>query len=197
MSLVLLLLWQYPSPPPEYINFLTISLLGQRSSSGSNRGIAHFFIAIRNTIKGVGKNNKRTICLGSFKCKKGDSVTLCIPLCICRLTLAWISSEISTKLLRMPTHLDRSSLTVAGFHLMRLVSSAPVSTGHSASPVANRLLWVPSSNSLRAFSSYFQWRRDLESKPFVWVRTKTDKGIVCWADHLHSVTLVEEIQFLS
>ena len=45
-------------------------------------------------------------------------MTLCISLCICRLTLAWISSEISTKLLGMPTHLDRSSLTAAGLYLM-------------------------------------------------------------------------------
>ena len=49
-------------------------------------------------------------------------MTLCIPLCICRLTLAWISSEISTKLQGMPTHLDRSSFTAAGLYLMRLVS---------------------------------------------------------------------------
>ena len=27
-------------------------------------------------------------------------------------------------------------------------------------------------------------------KPFVWFRAKTDKGIVCLADHLHSVTWV-------
>ena len=47
-----------------------------------------------------------------------DTVTLCILLCMCRLTLAWISSEISTKLQGMPTHLDRSSLTVARLYLM-------------------------------------------------------------------------------
>ena len=52
----------------------------------------------------------------------GDSVTLCIPLCICRLTLEWIAREISTKLLGMPTHLDQSSLTAARLYLMRLVS---------------------------------------------------------------------------
>ena len=29
---------------------------------------------------------------------------------------------------------------------------------------------------------------DLESKPFVWFRAKTDKGVVCLVDHPHSVT---------
>ena len=114
-------------------------------------------------------------------------MTLCIPLCICRLTLAWISSEISTKLLGMPTHLDRSSLTASGLYLMWLVSQMSGSTPnrHSTSPVAN---WVPLSNSLLAFSSYFRSHQDLESKHFVWFRVKTDKGIVCLADHQHSVT---------
>ena len=49
-------------------------------------------------------------------------MTLCIPLCICRLTLAWISSKISTKLLGMPPHLDWYSFTAAGPYLIRLVS---------------------------------------------------------------------------
>ena len=66
-------------------------------------------------------------------------MTLCIPLCICRLTLAWVSSEISTKLVGMPTHLDRSSLTAAGLSLIRLVSqmSRVDSHCHSVSLVAN------------------------------------------------------------
>ena len=49
-------------------------------------------------------------------------------LCICRLTLEWISSEISTKLLGMQTHLDRSSLTAAGLYIMP--------TGHFCCPVS-------------------------------------------------------------
>ena len=47
------------SPPPPTDQLLqTISLLGRWSTSGSVRGIAHFFIATRNTIKGVGGKNK-------------------------------------------------------------------------------------------------------------------------------------------
>ena len=109
-------------------------------------------------------------------------------MCICRLTLALISSETSTKLLGMPTYPDRSS------SLLRTLSHAdwslccPVSTATRVT-----LLQLPSSQSLcltlwLAFPSYFRSRRDLESKPFVWFRAKIDKGIVCLADHLHSVT---------
>ena len=48
-----------PPRPPRIRQLLrTISLLGRWSTSGSDRGIAHFFIATRNTIKGVG--GKRT-----------------------------------------------------------------------------------------------------------------------------------------
>ena len=94
--------------------------LGRWSSSGSDRGIAPFLTA--QEIQSREWEEKTNKGLGLLKCKKGDSVTLCIPLCICRLTLAWISSKISTKLLGMPTHLDRSSLTAAGLYLMRLVS---------------------------------------------------------------------------
>ena len=68
-------------------------------------------------------------------------MTLCILLCICRLTLAWISSEISTKLLGMPTHLDRSSLTAAELYLIRLVTSAVRCRLHLPLSVACRQLF--------------------------------------------------------
>ena len=51
-------------PPRPRIHQLLriISLLGRWSTRGSDRGIAHFFIATRNTIKGMGEQtNKRTI----------------------------------------------------------------------------------------------------------------------------------------
>ena len=43
------------------------------------------------------------------KCKTRSYVTLCIPVSIYRLTLAWISSKNSTTPLGMPTYPDRSS----------------------------------------------------------------------------------------
>ena len=76
----------------------------------------------------------------------------------------------------------------SGPHLIRLVSllsSVDCPVRH-LSPTAFFEFLCPT-HSL-AFPSYFQSYRDLESKPFVWFRAKTDKGIVCLADHLHSVT---------
>ena len=57
----------------------------------------------------------------------------------------------------------------------------------SASPFANCLLWVPSSNpslwrSLLPVTSRFR------AQAFVWFRAKTNKKIVCFVHPLHSVT---------
>ena len=120
-------------------------------------------------------------------------MTLWILLCICRRTLAWISCEISIKLLGMPTHLDRYSLTAAGLYLMRLVSQ--MSGVDSQPPLC------VSRCQLTSLSSFVQLpdRRSLPNsgrveisspKPLSGFAPKTDKGIVCLADHLHSVTLL-------
>ena len=160
-----------------------------------------FLYGTRNTIKRVGGKNKEqtnNMAWVSTKCKKRSYVTL-HSLCICRLTLAWISSKISTMLLGMPTHLDWSSLTAAGLYLMPTgLFCCPVSTANcpSPSPVANSFLSaflfptllsrvpLPTSGCVEISSP----------KPFVWFRANTDKGIVCSADHLHSVT-VPQLRF--
>ena len=107
------IMWRYPLGPPIRQPFRTISLLGRWSTSGPDRGIAHFFTATRKTIEGVEEKNKRTkrtICLGlTQSARQGVMQHSAFPVCICRLTLAWISSETSTKLLGMPTYPDRSS----------------------------------------------------------------------------------------
>ena len=61
-----------PSAPPIHQLLQTISLLGRWSTSGSDRGIAHFFIATRNTIKGVGgkRTNEQNTWVNS-RCKRG------------------------------------------------------------------------------------------------------------------------------
>ena len=119
-----------------------------------------------------------------------EELCICIPCRLMHIMLACISRKNSTN------H-EECWLILTGLPSLTLDSLS--STGlsdvwcqlpncHSVSLVANCLLWVPLSNSLLAFSSYFRSRRDLESKPFVWFCAKTDKGIVCLADHLHSVT---------
>ena len=144
-----------PPRPPLHQLLWTISLLGWWSSSGSDRGITHFFQATRNTTKGVGEKktkNKRTIWLGSTQVQEGQVVTV-HSLCICRLTLACTLREIST------SH-EECWLILTGLPSPLLDSIScdwflrcPVSTAncYSASPVANSFLWVPSSNSSLVF----------------------------------------------
>ena len=105
-------------PPPRYINFLKLILFMARDPSrGSDRGITQEIQP-----REWEKKNKRTIwALVSSKCKKGSSMTL-HSLCICRLTLACILREISTKRLGMPTHLDWS-LLLSVFDCLSAVSS--------------------------------------------------------------------------
>ena len=116
--------------------------------------------------------------------QKGSYVTLCI----CRLTLAWISSENSTMLLEcQPILTGLHSLVWTLSHADSSLC-CPVSTALS---VVRRQL--PSSSSFVQLPSRVplptSGHAEISSpKPFVWFRAKTDKGIVCLADHLHSVT---------
>ena len=54
----LLFMWRSPSAPTLHQLLRTLSLYGRWSTSGSDRGIAHFLTATRNTIEGAG--GKRT-----------------------------------------------------------------------------------------------------------------------------------------
>ena len=118
--------------------------------------------------------NKRTIWAWVNSSARRLSCDTLHSLCICRLTLARISCEISTKLLGMPTHLDWSSLTAAGLYLMPPgLFCCPVSTANCPSPsrVANsssKFLFsnCPSPLSRTCFSYPNSGLvRDLESKP--------------------------------
>ena len=90
---------------------------------GSN---AHFFTYTRIRSKGTekieGQTNKHEQSLGLTK-SRGWYATLCIPDRIYGLTLAWVASENSTKLLES----DTSWLTVARPYPMLPRLSAPVS----------------------------------------------------------------------
>ena len=138
-------MWRCPLGPPTHQLLRTFSLLGRWPTSGSDRAIAHFFIATRNTIKGVGgKNKERTNnMLGLIQAQEENLCIMAFPMCICRLTLTWVSSEISTNLLGMPTHLDRSFLTALDPISCQMVSVLSGVDWPLASPFANRPLQVP------------------------------------------------------
>ena len=185
-------LWPYPLTHPVTSTSLNHFNLGRWSSSGSDKGITHFFMATEIQSREWEKKNKRTIWAWVNSSARRLSCDTLHSWCICRLTLACISSEISTKLPGMPTHPDWPSLTASRPYLMPTGPfCCPASTAHcpSASPVANCLLWVPSSNSSLSRSlTHFRSRRRSRAQAFVLFRAKTDKGIVCLADHSHSVT---------
>ena len=124
-----------------------------------------------------------------------------ISVSIYGLTLAWITSENSTKQLEC-RHLD--SIFFAGPDLLLLcpesTASLPVVSPTPASSFVQcrlPLSVVPRQLPLRSFLQPTLFRVPLPlldtarfqvPKPFVWFRAKTDKGIVCLAGHLYSVT---------
>ena len=81
--------------------------------------------------------------LGLIQAQEEKLCNIAVPMCICRLKLAWISCEISIKLLGMPTHLDRSFLTVLDPISCQLVSLLSGVDWQLASPFANCLLLSP------------------------------------------------------
>ena len=114
------------------------------------------------------------------------------PVCICRLTLAWISNKISTKLQGMPTHLDRSSLTAAGLSHADWSFLLSGVDWPLASPFANWLLWVALSNSYWRSFTYFWSRRDPESRPLFGFAPKQTKGSSAWRTPYIVLQSVEE-----
>ena len=101
------------------------------------------------------------------------------------------SRENPTTPLGMPTYLDRSSFTGPGLtHAdWSLCSGVDWSL---ASPFTNCFLELLCPTLWPAFPSYFRSPEISSPKLFVWFHAKTDKGIVCLADHLHSVTKLSE-----
>ena len=173
----------FPLRPTRYINFSsTISLLGRWSTSGLDRGNAHF-LPLQEYNRGSGrKENKRTICLGLTQVLKESYVTLCM----CRLTLVWILA----KLLQSYWNADSIFLHWSGPYLLPTGLSAPVSGVDCPCPwsFANCLLRAKLSS--RVSLPLPVPPRSQVQKPFVWFRATIDKEIVCLADHLHSVTQI-------
>ena len=169
-----------PRPPDISTSSNYFDLLGRWSPSSSDRGIAHFFIATRNTIKAAGEKEQTNNMLGLTEGAREELCNIAFPLCICRPTLAWISSEITIKLLGMTTRLDRSSftgtgLTHADYSLLLSGVDWPL-----ASPFANSLLWVPLSNSYWRSLANFRSYRDRSLRPLFGFAPKQTRGSFAW-----------------
>ena len=128
--------------------------------------------------------NKRTIWARVNSSARSLSCDTLDSWCICRLTLACISSEISTKLPGMLTHPDWPSLTASGPYLIPTVFfCSPVSTANYPSPlpVANWLLWVPLFDSSLAFPCLLPVAAKISSpNPFSDFAPKQTKGSSAW-----------------
>ena len=118
--------------------------------------------------------------LGLIQAQEVELCNIAFPLCICRPTLAWISSEISTKLPGMPTHLDRSSLTALDSLSCWLVTSAI--RCQLATRVTLRQLPSPSSfvQLLSRSLTNFRSRQDRGLRPLFGFAPKQTKGLSAW-----------------
>ena len=156
-------LWQYRLDSPLHSTSSSFHFLAGDHLVVLIGGIAHFFTAQKyNQRSGRKRTNEQNAWVNS-KCKKRSYVTLCIP---CRLTLACISCENSTKL-------EECCLILTGLPSLLLgpISSdwslcCPVSTPsvtlRRPSPTAFSQFLCPT--LCLAFSSHFRSRRNLESK---------------------------------
>ena len=181
-------MWRYRlSAPLRYIILLIISLLGRWSTSGSDRGNAHFLpLQEYNRGNRRKKKNKRTNTNNMLGVNSRAEREICNTLCMCRLTLVWILANFY-KATWMQTHLPSQWLDP---HVMLTHLPATVSGVDRLCPcpVANSLELLFPTNSLLASPSTSGHSGISSPKPFVWFRAKTDKGIVCLAGHIHSVT---------
>ena len=134
-----------PSAPTLHQILWTISLYGRWSTSGSDRGIAHFFLAIRNTIEGAGekkRTNEQYAWVNSSA--RRELCNTAFPVYICRLTLAWIQAKILQRYKEcQPILIGLLSLVLDS--LMPTGLSAPVSgvDWSLSSPFANSSLLSP------------------------------------------------------
>ena len=185
------MLWQYPLGPRYLSTFCNNSVLIGDSSSGSDRGITHFFTAQDIQPREWEKKNKdqtNNKGFGQLKWEKGGSVIL-PSLCIRRLTLTCILREISTKPRGILTHFDWSSLTATGPYLMPIglfCSSLSTALLPHLSPTPSLSFFFPTPLWL-AFPCPLPVASRSRAQAFVWFRAKTNNMIVFFVHPLHSV----------
>ena len=185
-----------PPQPPEYVNFFELfHFLAGDQLVVPIGGHRTFLYGYKKYNRGSGRKrtneqNKQYEPGVNSKCKTRSYVTLCIPVSIYRLTLAWISSENSK------TH-EECWVILTRLPSLLWTSSHPTGLSAVRCRLATRvtLRQLPSSSSFVQLPSRVplptSGHAEISSpKLFVWFRAKTDKGIVCLADLLHSVTIL-------
>ena len=149
----------------------------------------------KNTIEGTekieGQTNKQSLGLTKSRGR------YCNTICMCGLSLAWVTSENSTMLLESSwltlagpyPMLPRLSAPVSGvdcpcpfFHAHCLLLLASLLSSHQLSLLSSRNcpLWVASSTLIRVPLPLPDTARFHVQESFVWFRAKTDNWIVCF-----------------
>ena len=150
------------------------------------RGVTHISLPLHEYDRGSGrKENKRTKAnnMLGVNSEQKESMQHYISDSIYGLTLAWITSENSTKQLECWHLLTQSSS-------LDPIFSATVSGVDCPCPwFHTNCLWAVQPTLFRVPLPLLDTARFQVQKPFVWFRAKTDKGIVCLAGHLYSVTI--------
>ena len=146
------------------------------------RGVTHISCHYKNTIEGAGENrrtNEQTRTMLGVNSEQKESMQHYISDSIYGLTLAWITSENSTKQLEC-RHLD--SIFFAGPYLLLTRLSAvpsPTASVRGSTPTACQLLCP--TNSLLASRYLFRPRRDFKSKnPLSGFAPKQTKESSAW-----------------
>ena len=155
------------------------------------RGVTHISCHYKNTIEGTGENrrtNEQTRTMLGVNSEQKESMQHYISVSIYGLTL------VNGLLAKIPQSNWNADI------LTRSSSLDPIFSAGLTAPVSGLDCPCPwfHANCLSApFSNQLSSRVPLPlpatprfqvQKPFVWFRAKTDKGIVCLAGHLYSVT---------
>ena len=157
---------------------------GRWSTSGSDRSIAHFFMGTRDTIKGVGgkrTNEKTNNMFELTQVQEEELSNIAFPMCICRLTLAWISCENSATheecwliLTALPSLTLGPSLMPTGHFC------CPVSTGQLRYHSPTAFFSVLLSNSYSRSLTHFRSSRYRGLRPLFSFAPKQTKGSSAW-----------------
>ena len=177
-------MWRYPFGPHVISTSSNHSLLTAGDQLVVPVGVTHISLPLHQLQSGNRRKRTNEQTLGVNSSAEGE---LCNTLCMCRLTLVWILA----KLPQSNWNADSIFLHWSGPNLLPTGLSAPVSgvdcLVRGPAPTAHFEL-LCSTNSLFASPSTSGHGEISSPKPFFWFRAKTDKGIVCLAGHLHSVT---------
>ena len=165
-----------PLRPPRYINLFKPFHFTAGNQLVVPTGVSHISLRYKNTIEGVEKKRTNEQYAWVNSSARRELCNTAFSVCMCRLTLSWILAKI------LQHHKECQPILIG---LLSLVLDSLMPTGLSAvlcrlpPSVVPRQLPTSQSLCLTLFSRSLTTSGHVEiacPKPFVWFRTKTDKG---------------------